>query len=46
MIAHDDVTRQLPAIANHGLFEPVDQTLPIRIIADDFLPRIAARHST
>jgi hypothetical protein len=38
-IAHDGVTRQLPAIANHDLLEPVDQPLPIRIIADDLLPR-------
>jgi hypothetical protein len=41
MIAHDDITRELPAIANHGLLEPFDEPLPVRIIVDDLLPRIS-----
>ena len=44
MIAHDDVTEQLPALADDGLFEPVNQPASVRIIADDLLPGIAPRH--
>ena len=44
MIAHDDITRELPVMANHGLLEPFDQPLPVRIIADDLLPRISPYH--
>jgi hypothetical protein len=31
-------------MANHGLLEPFDQPLPVRIIADDLLPRISPCH--
>jgi hypothetical protein len=43
MIARDDITRKLPAMANHGLLEPFDQPLPVRTIADNLLPRISPR---
>ena len=41
MIAHDDIRRELPTVADHGMFESFDQPPPVRIIADDFLPAIS-----
>ena len=44
MIAHDDVTRELPTSADHGMLESFDQPPPVRIIADDFLAAISPCH--
>ena len=44
VIAHHDVTQQLPVATADRLFEHLDQPASVRIIADDFLPRIAPRH--
>lgn len=38
MIAHDDITRKLPTVADHGMFESLDRASTVRIIADGFLP--------
>ena len=40
MISHDDVTQQIPAIANDGMLESVDQPASVRIIANDLLAGI------
>jgi hypothetical protein len=44
MTSHNDITQQLPAMADDRLFEPINQPTSVRIIADDFLPGIARRH--
>ena len=44
MISHNDITQQLPSMADDRLFEPINQPASVRIIADDFLPGIAPRH--
>jgi hypothetical protein len=44
MVPHDDVAQQLPAMADHGAFEPVNQSAPVRIVADDLLAGIAPCH--
>ena len=44
MVPHDDVAQQLPAMADHGAFEPVNQPAPVRIVADDLLAGIAPCH--
>ncbi len=44
MISHDDVTQQIPAMADDGLLESVDQSASVRIIADDLLAGIPPRH--
>ena len=33
MISHDDVTKQIPAVPDDGLLEPIDQPESIRVIA-------------
>jgi len=40
VVSHDDVTEQLPAVADDRLLEVVEQPTPVRIIAEDFLPRL------
>jgi len=40
VVSHDDVTEQLPAVADDRLLEAVEQPAPVRIIAEDFLPRL------
>jgi hypothetical protein len=44
MIAHDDIARKLPPVADHGSLESLDHPLSVRIIADDSLPGISPRH--
>ena len=44
MISHDDITRELPTVADHGMLESLDQPPPVRIITDDFLPGVAPCH--
>ena len=44
MVSHDDVTQQIPAMADDGLLESLDQPAPVRIIANDLLAGIAPRH--
>ncbi len=44
MISHNDVTQQLPAMADDGVLEPVKQPASVRIIADDLPPGVAPRH--
>jgi hypothetical protein len=44
MIAHNDVTEELPIVPANRLLEAVDQTTSIRIIADNPLQAIAPRH--
>ena len=44
MISHDDVTQQIPAMADDGLLESVDQPASVRIIANDLLAGIPPRH--
>ena len=41
MIAHDDIARKLPSVADHGLLESLDQPLSVRIIAADSLPGLS-----
>ena len=43
-VAHDDVSQQLPAMANDSLLEPVNQPTSVRIITDDLLSGIAPGH--
>ena len=44
MIPHEDITEHLPAVADDGAPEGVDQPASIRVMADDLLPRVAPRH--
>ena len=44
MIAHEDISRELPTVADHGMLESFEQPPPVRIIADDFLPGISSCH--
>jgi hypothetical protein len=44
MIAHDDVTEELPVVADDRLLEAGDQAASVRIIADDLLPGVGPRH--
>ncbi len=44
MISHDDVTKQIPAVPDDGLLEPIDQPESIRVIANDLLAGIPRRH--
>jgi hypothetical protein len=44
MVAYEDVAQQPPVVADGRLFEAVDQSASIRIIADKRLPGIAERH--
>ena len=44
MIADDDITEQLPVVADDRLLEAGDQAASIRIIADNLLPGVAPCH--
>src|SRR5262249_55036823 len=44
MVPHDDVTEQLPAVADDGVFEAVDEPASVGVVAHDFLAGIAPRH--
>ena len=44
MIPHHDIGRQLPTVTNHDMLQPLDQPLPVRIVADNFLSRISSCH--
>ena len=44
VIVHDDVTKQLPIVADDALLKTVDQSPSIDIVADNLLPHIAPRH--
>ena len=44
MISHDGVTKQIPAVPDDGLLEPIDQPESVRVIANDLLAGIPRRH--
>jgi hypothetical protein len=44
VISHDDVTQQIPPMADDELLGSVDQPASVRIIANDLLAGIPPRH--
>jgi hypothetical protein len=44
VISHDDVTQQIPAMADDGLLWSVDEPASVRFVANDLLAGIPSRH--
>src|SRR5271167_4833682 len=44
MVAHDDVTEQLPSATDDRVLQAVRQSSPVGVVPDDLLAGIAPRH--